>query len=224
MNGFRAELLGRVLGVNGHATVVSGPAGIPNFDGLVDKLQGAPGLVGVMPYVEGQVMASANGVASGALVRGVRPADLAGPRRVREPCHRRVAGGAGNARHGRHRQPDGAADGIAPRQPDHADLAQGCRHGTGQRAADQVVHRGRGVRGRDVRVRQQLRLHPARRRAGLLPAAGAGQRGRDPGRGSRADRQLSPRAAVPAGRRAAAGRLAAAELALLRRACRSSGT
>ncbi|MGD9510093.1 MAG: lipoprotein-releasing ABC transporter permease subunit [Geminicoccaceae bacterium] len=76
MNGFRAELLGRVLGVNGHATIVSGPAGIPDFDALVAKLQGAPGLTGVMPYVEGQVMASANGVASGALVRGVRPADL----------------------------------------------------------------------------------------------------------------------------------------------------
>ncbi|MFL5332331.1 MAG: lipoprotein-releasing ABC transporter permease subunit [Geminicoccaceae bacterium] len=76
MNGFRAELLGRVLGVNGHATVVSGPAGIPDFDGMIAKLQGSPGLVGVMPYVEGQVMASANGVASGALVRGVRAADL----------------------------------------------------------------------------------------------------------------------------------------------------
>lgn len=76
MNGFRAELLGRVLGVNGHATVVSGPAGIPDFDALVANLRGAPGLTGVMPYVEGQVMASANGVASGALVRGVRPADL----------------------------------------------------------------------------------------------------------------------------------------------------
>ena len=35
MNGFRAELLGRVLGVNGHATVVSGPAGIADFDALV---------------------------------------------------------------------------------------------------------------------------------------------------------------------------------------------
>ncbi|MFO1068251.1 MAG: lipoprotein-releasing ABC transporter permease subunit [Geminicoccaceae bacterium] len=76
MNGFRAELLGRVLGVNGHATVVSGPEGIADFDALVAKLQGAPGLTGIMPYVEGQVMASANGVAGGALVRGVRPEDL----------------------------------------------------------------------------------------------------------------------------------------------------
>ena len=46
MNGFRSELLGRVLGVNGHATVVSGPGGIADFDQLVARLQGAPGLVG----------------------------------------------------------------------------------------------------------------------------------------------------------------------------------
>jgi lipoprotein-releasing system permease protein len=76
MNGFRVELLGRVLGVNGHATVVSGPAGIQDFDAVVKRLEGAPGLVAVMPYVEGQVMASANGVASGAIVRGVRPMEL----------------------------------------------------------------------------------------------------------------------------------------------------
>jgi lipoprotein-releasing system permease protein len=76
MNGFRAELLGRVLGVNGHATVISGPEGIQGFDQLVARLQDAPGLTGIMPYVEGQVMASANGVASGAIVRGVRPTDL----------------------------------------------------------------------------------------------------------------------------------------------------
>ena len=76
MNGFRAELLDRVLGVNGHATVVSGPGGIADFDGVVARLRDAPGVVGAMPYVEGQVMANANDVASGAIVRGVRPADL----------------------------------------------------------------------------------------------------------------------------------------------------
>lgn len=77
MNGFRAELLDRVLGVNGHATVTAGPAGIADADALVARLQGAPGLVSLMPYVEGQVMASGNGVAGGALVRGVRPENLA---------------------------------------------------------------------------------------------------------------------------------------------------
>ena len=77
MNGFRAELLGRVLGVNGHATVISGPAGIAGFDELAQRLREAPGVVSAMPYVEGQVMVSANGVASGALVRGVRPSEIA---------------------------------------------------------------------------------------------------------------------------------------------------
>src|SRR4051794_33606905 len=77
MNGFRVELLGRVLGVNGHATVVSGPQGIGDYEALADRLRGAPGVVSAMPYVEGQVMASANGVAAGALVRGVLPEDLA---------------------------------------------------------------------------------------------------------------------------------------------------
>jgi lipoprotein-releasing system permease protein len=77
MSGFRAELLGRVLGLNGHLTVQSGPEGIAGFDALAERLRGAPGVVSVIPLVAGQVMATANGVASGALVRGIRPEDLA---------------------------------------------------------------------------------------------------------------------------------------------------
>ena len=77
MNGFSEELLNRVLGVNGHATVVAGPAGIADYETLTRRLAGLPGVVMAMPYVEGQVMATGNGVAGGALVRGVRPADLA---------------------------------------------------------------------------------------------------------------------------------------------------
>ncbi len=76
MNGFRAELLGRVLGFNGHATVVAGPEGIADWPALVARLESAPGVVQAMPYVEGQVLVSAGGVASGAIVRGVRPEDL----------------------------------------------------------------------------------------------------------------------------------------------------
>ena len=36
MSGFRAELLGRVLGFNGHVTVQAGPQGIADFDDLAD--------------------------------------------------------------------------------------------------------------------------------------------------------------------------------------------
>ncbi len=77
MNGFRTELLDRVLGVNGHATVVAGPQGIEDDDAMVERLRAIPGVIDAMGYVEGQVMASAGDAASGAMVRGVRAADLA---------------------------------------------------------------------------------------------------------------------------------------------------
>jgi lipoprotein-releasing system permease protein len=77
MNGFRTELLGRVLGVNGHATVVAGPEGIVDDAAMVERLRAIEGVLDAMAYVEGQVMASAGDVAAGAVVRGVRPEDLA---------------------------------------------------------------------------------------------------------------------------------------------------
>jgi lipoprotein-releasing system permease protein len=76
MQGFREELLGRVLGVNGHASVVSGPDGMGGFDDLAARLRAVEGVVSAVPYVEGQVLASANNVSAGALVRGVRVDDL----------------------------------------------------------------------------------------------------------------------------------------------------
>jgi lipoprotein-releasing system permease protein len=78
MNGFRAELMGRILGLNGHVSVyAAGPSGITDFDTLAGTIAKVPGVVSVTPMVEGQVMAtSAVGGASGALVRGLRPNDL----------------------------------------------------------------------------------------------------------------------------------------------------
>lgn len=77
MNGFRAELLGRILGLNGHITI-SAPGGqaIPDADKLVARLKAMDGVVFAAPMVEGQVMVSANGVAGGALVRGMTSEDL----------------------------------------------------------------------------------------------------------------------------------------------------
>ncbi|MGH6902493.1 MAG: ABC transporter permease, partial [Geminicoccaceae bacterium] len=77
MAGFRAELLGRVLGFNGHITVQTAPEGLEGFDALAERLRAVDGVVEVTPLVSGQVMATANGIASGALVRGIRPEDLA---------------------------------------------------------------------------------------------------------------------------------------------------
>jgi lipoprotein-releasing system permease protein len=77
MNGFREELLSRILGVGGHIDVYGAGAPLQRFDDLADRLRQIKGVVSVIPVVDGQVMASANNQASGAVVRGVRREDLA---------------------------------------------------------------------------------------------------------------------------------------------------
>jgi lipoprotein-releasing system permease protein len=78
MNGFRFELLSRILGVNGHLSVYADSAqALSNFDELAKKVQAVPGVVAVTPTIEGQVMASTASQATGVLVRGLRSQDLA---------------------------------------------------------------------------------------------------------------------------------------------------
>ncbi|MBM3537455.1 MAG: lipoprotein-releasing ABC transporter permease subunit [Alphaproteobacteria bacterium] len=77
MNGFRAELLGRILGLNGHMTVYSvGGQGLADFDRITREIRQIPGVVAAAPLIEGQVMATGNGAATGALVRGLRSQDI----------------------------------------------------------------------------------------------------------------------------------------------------
>ena len=76
MNGFRQELLARILGVNGHLTVYGREAPIADFDAVAERLRALTGVRTVTPQVQGQVMIIARGATSFGLVRGVRPADL----------------------------------------------------------------------------------------------------------------------------------------------------
>ena len=76
MSGYRAEIMSVLQGAGGHFVVRSGPEGIGEFDGLAERLRALDGIESVTPMVEGQAMATANGVASGAIVRGVRQPDL----------------------------------------------------------------------------------------------------------------------------------------------------
>ena len=88
MNGFRAELVGRILGLNGHVAVYSNhPVGIANFDELALKITDMPNVIAVTPQIEGQIMATQNRVSIGAVVRGVRWSDLA----VRKPLWNSLA-------------------------------------------------------------------------------------------------------------------------------------
>lgn len=76
MNGFRAELLGRILGINGHLMVQGYERGLDDAPRVMDALRRLDGITYVQPVVDGQVMATANGVANGARVRGLDPDDL----------------------------------------------------------------------------------------------------------------------------------------------------
>jgi len=77
MNGFRQELLSRILGLNGHLSVYGPPSvGLTDYDALADRVIKVRGVTGVNPMIEGQVMVTARGLARGAVVRGLRPADV----------------------------------------------------------------------------------------------------------------------------------------------------
>jgi lipoprotein-releasing system permease protein len=76
MNGFRADLLGRILGLNGHLGVYAQAGPFADFDAEATKLSEVPGVTSVTPLIEGQVMATSELGAAGALVRGIRPEDL----------------------------------------------------------------------------------------------------------------------------------------------------
>lgn len=76
MNGYRQDIMERILGVNGHIDVQGVEFSIADYDLRVDAIKELPGVISAMPQISGQVMASTRGISSGALVRGVRGEDL----------------------------------------------------------------------------------------------------------------------------------------------------
>ena len=76
MNGFREELLDRILGINGHLSVYGQERRLTGYDPMAKVVRAVPGVTRVTPMIEGQVMVTANGVAQGAVVRGLKPVDL----------------------------------------------------------------------------------------------------------------------------------------------------
>jgi len=76
MNGFKAELLGRILGVQSHITISSQQGPLKNYQEIVDRLKGLPGVQSVSPMIDGEVFVSANGTGTGAYMRGFREEDI----------------------------------------------------------------------------------------------------------------------------------------------------
>ena len=77
MNGFRAELLSRILGVNGHLVVQPIDTPLEDYDVVAQRINGVAGVKFAIPLIDGQVLASGNvGAGTGALVRGISAENL----------------------------------------------------------------------------------------------------------------------------------------------------
>src|SRR6266436_2769635 len=77
MNGFRKELLDKILGINGHLLIQPLEQPLTDWEVVSDRVSKVAGVTLAAPVVEGQALASSPFNASGVLVRGVRAADLA---------------------------------------------------------------------------------------------------------------------------------------------------
>ena len=76
MNGFRQELLEKILGLNGHLLIQPLESPLTDWQAVAERVSNAAGVRLAAPIVEGQALASSPFNASGVLVRGIRGADL----------------------------------------------------------------------------------------------------------------------------------------------------
>jgi lipoprotein-releasing system permease protein len=106
MNGFRAELFDKIVGLNGHAVIVGNNGTLPDWRRIAEAAKKTPGVTSALPLIETPLMGTANGRFEGVLVRGMRVEDirsnktitsnvLAGDIRSITPGSTRVAIGSG---------------------------------------------------------------------------------------------------------------------------------
>ena len=76
MNGFRAELFDKIVGLNGHAVVQGYGGRLPNWQEIVREARRTPGVTSATPLIEQPLMATYSGRVEGILVRGMRVEDI----------------------------------------------------------------------------------------------------------------------------------------------------
>jgi lipoprotein-releasing system permease protein len=77
MNGFRKELLDKILGLNGHVLIQPIDSPLTDWEQVAERVSQVPGVRLAEPVVQGQALASSPFNAAGVLVHGIRGADLA---------------------------------------------------------------------------------------------------------------------------------------------------
>ena len=78
MNGFRAELLDKIVGLNGHAIVQAYGGRLDNWESVLDEVRETPGVVDASPLIEQPLLVTFNGRVEGIFVRGNTAEDIAG--------------------------------------------------------------------------------------------------------------------------------------------------
>jgi lipoprotein-releasing system permease protein len=76
MNGFRAELFDKIVGLNGHAIIQGYDGRLANWQQIADEARKTPGVTSALPLIEQPLMASSQGRVEGVLVRGMRIEDI----------------------------------------------------------------------------------------------------------------------------------------------------
>jgi hypothetical protein len=185
MNGFRAELLGRILGVQSHITSRLEQGPLQNYAEDRGQAEGLPGVQSVSPMIDGQVFISPT--------TGVWRLYPRFRRKTEEPLaagDKLVPGSVDNsmARTSRSSAQDGERSLLSASAPFKA-ISPQTRARLAAPAAikefDVVASSTSGCR-----IRQLLHLHPARRRADLFQAARSGQQFRGDGAGHRRRRPI----------------------------------
>jgi lipoprotein-releasing system permease protein len=76
MNGFRAELFEKTVGLNGHAVIQGYGGRLPDWRAIMTAAQNTPGVVSATPMIEQPLMASHEGRVEGVSIRGMRVEDI----------------------------------------------------------------------------------------------------------------------------------------------------
>ncbi|GBR07759.1 lipoprotein-releasing ABC transporter permease subunit [Acetobacter oeni] len=71
MNGFRSDLMGRILGLNGDLTLYGMSRSITDYDDIAAKVRKVPGVTSATPMLEGQVLLSVGAYSAGGIVHGM---------------------------------------------------------------------------------------------------------------------------------------------------------
>ncbi|KQN26285.1 ABC transporter substrate-binding protein [Sphingomonas sp. Leaf33] len=116
MNGFRAELFDKIVGLNGHAVVQGYGNQLRDWREILAETRKIPGVVSATPLIENPLMASAQGRVAGVIVRGMRVEDI----RTNPTLNGKVVAGSLGAL-----RPDSGMIGIGSRLAESLGVSEG---------------------------------------------------------------------------------------------------